>query len=243
VLHRSSALGGAHLAVHQRWMSLWAWQADSAPGRPCGPGSFMLPRSFMLHGVVHQGAAASASASLALRSNALCATCKAPPNFACSAFFAVPFSCRPDRPRVKPAKTCSRPGTQADCSLLAFANRKGYAGNKARMEPRKTLNTQKNAEHANGYREDGVNLLSERIIDCALTVLHALGTGLRKSVRTFVARAPPPSPALVRPDTPSQDDLRAAGRFAYSGASVLPRRPCLIRPRRVFSSSRRSFDP
>ena len=49
------------------------------------------------------------------------------------------------------------------------------------MEPQNTQNTQIDAG------EDRVNLLSKRIIGCALTVLHALGTGflevheLRKS--------------------------------------------------------------
>jgi hypothetical protein len=38
------------------------------------------------------------------------------------------------------------------------------------MEPQNTLNTQMETG------EDRVNLLSKRIIGCALTVLHALGT-------------------------------------------------------------------
>ena len=39
--------------------------------------------------------------------------------------------------------------------------------------------TAKHAEHANGYR---VNLLSKRIISCALMVLHALGAGFLEKV-------------------------------------------------------------
>src|ERR1700733_5240768 len=39
------------------------------------------------------------------------------------------------------------------------------------MEPQKTQNTQMDTG------EDRINLLSKRIIGCALTVLHALGTG------------------------------------------------------------------
>jgi hypothetical protein len=37
--------------------------------------------------------------------------------------------------------------------------------------------TAKHAEHANGYWRRERNLLSRRIIGCALTVIHALGTG------------------------------------------------------------------
>ncbi|MEJ0015076.1 MAG: GxxExxY protein [Acetobacteraceae bacterium] len=44
------------------------------------------------------------------------------------------------------------------------------------MEPQNTQNTQMDTG------EDGVNLLSKRIIGCALTVLHALGTGFLEKV-------------------------------------------------------------
>jgi len=44
------------------------------------------------------------------------------------------------------------------------------------MEPQNTLNTQMDAG------EDRVNMLSKRIIGCALTVLHALGTGFLEKV-------------------------------------------------------------
>ena len=44
------------------------------------------------------------------------------------------------------------------------------------MEPRITQNTQMDTG------EDRVNLLSKRIIGCALTVLHALGTGFLEKV-------------------------------------------------------------
>jgi GxxExxY protein len=44
------------------------------------------------------------------------------------------------------------------------------------MEPQNTPNTQMAAG------EDRVNLLSKRIIGCALTVLHALGTGFLEKV-------------------------------------------------------------
>ena len=44
------------------------------------------------------------------------------------------------------------------------------------MEPQNTPNTQMNTG------EDRVNLLSKRIIGCALTVLHALGTGFLEKV-------------------------------------------------------------
>ena len=44
------------------------------------------------------------------------------------------------------------------------------------MEPQNTQNTQMDAG------EGGVNLLSKRIFGCALTVLHALGTGLLEKV-------------------------------------------------------------
>ena len=44
------------------------------------------------------------------------------------------------------------------------------------MEPQNTQNTQMDTG------EDGVNLVSGRIIGCALTVLHALGTGFLEKV-------------------------------------------------------------
>ena len=44
------------------------------------------------------------------------------------------------------------------------------------MEPQNTQNTQTDAG------EDRVDLLSKRIIGCALTVLHALGTGFLEKV-------------------------------------------------------------
>ena len=44
------------------------------------------------------------------------------------------------------------------------------------MEPQNTLNTQMETG------EDRVNLLSKRIIGCALTVLHGLGTGFVEKV-------------------------------------------------------------
>ena len=44
------------------------------------------------------------------------------------------------------------------------------------MEPQNTQNTQMETS------EDRVNLLSKRIIGCALTVLHALGTGFLEKV-------------------------------------------------------------
>ena len=44
------------------------------------------------------------------------------------------------------------------------------------MEPQNTQNTQTDAG------EDGVNLLTGRIIGCALTVLHTLGTGFLERV-------------------------------------------------------------
>src|ERR1700739_1463517 len=44
------------------------------------------------------------------------------------------------------------------------------------MEPQNTQNTQIDAG------EGGVNLLSKRIIGCALTVLHALGAGFLETV-------------------------------------------------------------
>ena len=44
------------------------------------------------------------------------------------------------------------------------------------MEPQNTLNTQIDAG------KNRVNLLSRRIIGCALTVLHALGTGFLEKV-------------------------------------------------------------
>src|SRR3712207_3792864 len=44
------------------------------------------------------------------------------------------------------------------------------------MEPQNTPNTQRDAS------EDRLNLLSKRIIGCALTVLHALGTGFLEKV-------------------------------------------------------------
>ena len=44
------------------------------------------------------------------------------------------------------------------------------------MEPQNTLNTQMDSN------EDRVNLLSKRIIGCALTVLHTLGTGFLEKV-------------------------------------------------------------
>jgi GxxExxY protein len=44
------------------------------------------------------------------------------------------------------------------------------------MEPQNTQNTQMN------IGEDRINLLSKRIIGCALTVLHALGTGFLEKV-------------------------------------------------------------
>jgi GxxExxY protein len=44
------------------------------------------------------------------------------------------------------------------------------------MEPQNTPNTQKDTD------EDRVNLLSKRIIGCALTVLHGLGTGFLEKV-------------------------------------------------------------
>ena len=44
------------------------------------------------------------------------------------------------------------------------------------MEPQNTLNTQMDTG------EDRVNLLSKRIIGCALTVLHTLGTGFLEKV-------------------------------------------------------------
>jgi hypothetical protein len=48
------------------------------------------------------------------------------------------------------------------------------------MEPQNTQNTQTDAG------EDRVNLLSKRIIGCALTVFHTLGTGfLEKSMKTL----------------------------------------------------------
>jgi hypothetical protein len=47
---------------------------------------------------------------------------------------------------------------------------------KKKMEPQNTQNTQMN------IGEGGVNLLSNRIIGCALTVLRALGTGFLEKV-------------------------------------------------------------
>ena len=44
------------------------------------------------------------------------------------------------------------------------------------MEPQDTQNTQKDTGG------DRVNLLSKQIIGCALTVLHALGTGFLEKV-------------------------------------------------------------
>jgi GxxExxY protein len=44
------------------------------------------------------------------------------------------------------------------------------------MEPQNTPNTQIDTS------EDSVNLLSKRIIGCALTVLHALGTGFLEKI-------------------------------------------------------------
>jgi hypothetical protein len=44
------------------------------------------------------------------------------------------------------------------------------------MEPQNTPNTQKDTG------EGGVDLLSNRIVGCALTVLHALGTGFLENV-------------------------------------------------------------
>jgi len=44
------------------------------------------------------------------------------------------------------------------------------------MEPQNTPNTQMD------IHEDGVNLLFKRIIGCALTMLHALGTGFLEKV-------------------------------------------------------------
>jgi GxxExxY protein len=44
------------------------------------------------------------------------------------------------------------------------------------MEPQNTQNTQMETG------EDRVNLLSKRIIGCALTVLHALGTGFLEKI-------------------------------------------------------------
>ena len=44
------------------------------------------------------------------------------------------------------------------------------------MEPQNTQNTQMDTG------EDRINLLSKRIIGCALTVLHALGTGFLEKV-------------------------------------------------------------
>jgi GxxExxY protein len=44
------------------------------------------------------------------------------------------------------------------------------------MEPQNTQNTQMDTD------EGGVNLLSKRIIGCALTVLHTLGTGFLERV-------------------------------------------------------------
>ena len=44
------------------------------------------------------------------------------------------------------------------------------------MEPQNTQNTQ------NETGEDGLNLLTGRIIGCALTVLHALGAGFLEKV-------------------------------------------------------------
>jgi hypothetical protein len=44
-------------------------------------------------------------------------------------------------------------------------------GNTRKMEPQNTPNTQKDTG------EGGVDLLSNRIVGCALTVLHAVGTG------------------------------------------------------------------
>jgi GxxExxY protein len=44
------------------------------------------------------------------------------------------------------------------------------------MEPQNTLNTQMETG------EDRANLLSKRIIGCALTVLHALGTGFLEKI-------------------------------------------------------------
>ena len=44
------------------------------------------------------------------------------------------------------------------------------------MEPQNTPNTQIDVG------EDRVNPLSKRIIDCALTVLHALGTGFPEKI-------------------------------------------------------------
>jgi hypothetical protein len=56
------------------------------------------------------------------------------------------------------------------------------------MEPQNTRNTQMEAG------EDGVNLLSKRVLGCARTVLHALGTGFFENVyenalRGFCARS------------------------------------------------------
>jgi GxxExxY protein len=44
------------------------------------------------------------------------------------------------------------------------------------MEPQNTQNTQMD------IGQDGINLLSKRIIGCALTVVHALGTGFLEKV-------------------------------------------------------------
>ena len=44
------------------------------------------------------------------------------------------------------------------------------------MEPQNTQNTQMD------IGEDRIDLLSKRIIGCALTVLHALGTGFLEKV-------------------------------------------------------------
>ena len=61
--------------------------------------------------------------------------------------------------------------------LLASTNWQGCAGSKERkMEPQNTQNTQMNSG------ADRVNLLSKRIIGCALTVLYAQGIGFLEKV-------------------------------------------------------------
>jgi hypothetical protein len=67
-----------------------------------------------------------------------------------------------DRPRcAELGQTCTQPNSSGSS-----------AGSKrGKMEPQNTQNTQMDIS------EDRINLLSKRIIGCALTVLHALGTG------------------------------------------------------------------
>jgi GxxExxY protein len=104
-------------------------------------------------------------ASLALRSNASSWACEASPPLRVLRDLRFHFLLgRPDRAA----------GDRWD--LLALTSWKGYAGNTRKMEPQNTPNTQKDTG------EGGVDLLSNRIIGCALTVLHALGAGFLEKV-------------------------------------------------------------